>query len=170
MINKCKLKLDKVTKTSRWGNKEEHNKNKKRVGNFIDCLDKSSFVKIKDRDMAEHLIIERLAKNDKKESKVWDNLSKDKTSGKYFKKQLIDPSENIVFVDTNFLSKRKGNVLGGLGKPKTVSGLLKKGIKFESVPLFNVRTNKVEEGNHRVEAMRKKGMKSVPVLIEGVWD
>ena len=177
-MNKCKVNLNAIESTSRWEDKDKHEKNKKVVNKFIDCLDKSSFLKIRDRDMANHLIIQRLAKTDRANNNVWDNLSTDTSSEKYFDKksikELTDVSLPIVFVDTDFLSRRKGNPVGvggfGKGKQERVRNMIKDGKKFESVPIFNVKTNEVDEGNHRIDELKKLGVKSVPVYIGRAWD
>lgn len=169
--NKCGLLLDKITKTNPFKDEKQHEENFKRAGEFIDCLDKSSFIKIRKREVASRLIIERLAKNQNKKDDVWNNLCTNTDSEKYFEKPEIDPSLPVLFVDTYFLSKRKGNVLGGgLGKTERVENILKTGGKFEDVPIYDVKSHQVEEGNHRVDAMKRRGVKCVPVSISGAWD
>lgn len=162
--------LTDIKRTSRWKDEEGHEANKKVTEKFVAYLDKFSWVKIKDKSTAVRLIIERLAGTSKAKDPVWNNLSTDKSSTKYFQRPAIDPSEMVIMVNTNFLSRRKGNKLGGLGKPQRVADMIAKGKKFDSVPFYSVRTGVVEEGNHRVDAFKKMGVKSVPIRISGAWD
>tara|TARA_Y100000296_G_C5167258_1_gene255368 strand:+ start:927 stop:1640 length:714 start_codon:yes stop_codon:yes gene_type:complete len=155
---------------NRWDNPEEYKNSKRKALKFIDYLDDHSFVKIRDRDTASRLIVSRLIGRDKSRDNVWNNLSTDKRSGKFFKNIRVDPSLPILFVDINFLSNRKGNVLGSLGKPERVARMIKNNQPFEDVPFYSVRTKKVGEGNHRVDALKKLGYRSVPVYISGAWD
>jgi len=99
-------------------------------------------------------------------SDFWKKLSNNRESAKYFKKQPLDPAEGIFFVKTDFLIKHVGNLYSD-EKIERVNLKIKKDEKM-SVPFWDFKYNNVGEGNHRVLAMSRLGMKSVPIRI--VWD
>jgi len=137
---------------------------------LIHKLNASAMVPIKNVDFAAKLIDERLTSAEWK-SPVFKALSSDKSSGKLFAAQQVDPTLGVFFIDINFAARRAGNVLGSFGKSiQGIIDLINSGKKLRSVPLYNVRTNKIEEGNHRVAALKHLGYRSIPVYLEGGWD
>ena len=150
------------------------NEREKRINKLILKMQISAFQPIKDPVFAKKLMNERMT--DKMlSSELWNYLVTDNKSGKLFRKSEIDPTYVVVFVDINFLRSRKGNKIfqdelnGGIGK--SVNNILK---LFNSdmklpPPIFDLKDDKVVEGNHRVEAVYQLGFKSCPVFLTGGW-
>ena len=143
------------------------------IDSLITKINKHAWVPIKDVEFAKHLMkirtTDAMLKHD-----LFNNLSTDKTSTRLFSLQRTDPTIPIVMVNISFLSQKKGNPVsqtgaGGKSVNKLID-LIKQKTKFDSVPGFSLRSNKVEEGNHRVEALKQLGYKSCPVVIWDGWD
>lgn len=125
---------------------------------------------ITDEQFAAKLMNERMSK-EMLQDRVFLNLSKDKTSGTLFEEQVTDPTLPIVYVNNDFLIQRRGNKLGGLGKSvDVIKNLIKEKKKLQDVPIYDLKSGKVEEGNHRIEALKELGYNSTPVRITGGWD
>lgn len=125
---------------------------------------------IKDVSFAKHLMKERLTDKNLNH-RVWDKMSSNKNSGILFDKQITDPTLCIVYVDTLFLVASRGNSLNSWGKSsEKIKELIRKGVKISSVPIYDLDSSLVEEGNHRVQALYELGYKSIPVRITGGWD
>ena len=153
--------------------KEEAIKITKRITDqsFVKYLNKFAFQQIIDIKRATQLINERMPKK-KKASWIFRNLSNNSSSGKLFEKNRIDPTDGVFFANINFLSRCKGNRITQHGEYKSIEILkkiIKKGIKFNSVPGFSIRTGLVEEGNHRIETLRQLRYKSCPVQLWDGW-
>ncbi len=137
---------------------------------LIDVMNKSALNPITDKFFASKLMVERMETrmyNDE----LWSKTSTDNKSGKLFEKRLSDPTLPIVFVDINFASKRKGNPLEGAGKStQNIKRIISKNKKLDSVPIYDLKSSKIIEGNHRVQALKELGFKSIPVRISGGWD
>jgi len=150
-----------------------------KISSIIEKLNESKFRDngIKNVSFAKRLMDERMS-DEKLNDEVFTHLSKDKSSEKLFRKQLSDPTLPIVFVDTEFLSERKGNRLnlklsdtGAFGKSvEKITILINKNKELSDVPFYNMKSQKVGEGNHRVEALKQLGYKSVPVRLINSWD
>lgn len=134
----------------------------------VDLMNSHAFQPIKNVKRAAELIEERMNVN-KLQDNLWNSLSNNKDGGKYFQTQRLDPTMGIVFVNTSFLVSKRGNALSQHRKDG-VQKILDAGQKFTSVPMYDLKTKSVEEGNHRVWALSEKGVKSIPVLITGGWD
>jgi len=161
--------LLKGVKNLGWkADEKEKAENDKKIMKFIDYLNQHSWIPIRDKNMASHLIEERLAGTSKANDPVWDKLSTDKSAVKYFETPRTDPSLPILLVDVNFLSSRAGNPLRT--DVKGIVDLIKKSKKLRDVPIYDVKSGKVEEGNHRVEAFKQSGIKAIPVNVQGAWD
>lgn len=156
-------------KNLKWNTpKKQVEENNKKIDRFIDYLNLHSWIPIRDKDTATRLIGERLAETSKINDEVWNNLSTQIFSTKHFDKPRTDPSLPVLMVDVEFLSRRKGNPLRkDIEKLKDV---IRRGEKIFDIPIYDVKTHKVEEGNHRVEAFRQLGIKSIPVDVQGAWD
>jgi len=139
---------------------------------LVDKINKHSWVPIKEEEFASKLIGERMSEENL-QSPLWNNLSTDMSSTDLFDKPLVDPTLPIVMVDINFLSESKGNELSedeSFKSVKKIMDLVQSGTKLSSVPGFDVKKGVVDEGNHRVEALKRLGYKSCPVQLWGGWD
>jgi len=148
----------------------------KKIDSIINKIQESAFIQIEDTSFAKHLMMERMS-SELINSSFWDYLSKDKSSGKLFQYNEVDPTLTVVFVDINYLRRTRGNKIyqnendGGIGKSvDKVLEIIKSNNKLRSVPIFYLRDNEVGEGNHRIEALYQLGYKSVPVYLTQGWD
>jgi len=155
---------------------------------LIKHINKHALVPIKNIRTATRLINERLSKDASGfDSPLWDNLSTDSSSGKLFVLPNIDASMATVFVDINYLSNHKGNEISQTtdyltdykGHKPDVSDyksvdkiklLIQDGVLLDDVIEFSIKKNIVDEGNHRVEALKQLGYKSAPVTLWDGWD
>lgn len=130
---------------------------------FLDNINKYAFQKI-DYKKASNTkwLHERI--EEQKNNPIWKNLSNDKTSVKYFKKDIMDPTEGIFFVNVDFLIKKAGNVTGGMGKEEPIRKAFKNKNKLPT-PQYWLRDDNLGEGNHRVLIAKEFNLKSVPVRI-----
>jgi len=134
---------------------------------LADKLGDSSFFNNINKKRMSELMKERM-KPTMYQDPLWRNLSQNKRSAELFNPNMSDPTIPIVFVDIDFASKRKGNRLN-TEKFMELTTLRQQGIKFSSVPIYDLKTGVIEEGNHRVEWARMKGYKTIPVRVEGGW-
>ena len=137
-------------------------KKTKTVIDFLKNINRHAWVKPRMNDFTYDYVARKVAPN--QDNAIFNNLSTNKTSTKYFNKQGIDPTEAIIMVNVDFLIKHRGNVTSPR-KLDSVRAMVKAGKKFSDVPQYELSTGKVEEGNHRVAMMKELGMKSVPVYI-----
>lgn len=142
------------------------------IEKLIDKINKHAWIPISTTKFAAKLINERM--DDRLiNHNFFNNLSTDKSSISLFETPRTDPSEAIIMVDINYLSRNKGNDISQSGSFKSVDSILKlikSKKKLSDVILFSLRKNKVEEGNHRVEALKQLGYKSAPVRLIDSWD
>ena len=135
---------------------------------LVKYLNRYAFQPIKNTSFAAKLMEERIKLN----HPLFNHLSNDKSSGKFFKKMSLDPTWGVFFVDINYLSSHKGNAISqddGYKSVDKIKALMKQGKKMDSIPGFEFRDNNVGEGNHRIEALKQLGYKSCPVQIWGAW-
>ncbi len=137
---------------------------------LVNKINNHASQEIQDKEFTIHLMSERLNEN-KLNHSIWNNLSNEFNSFSLFKIQRLDPTYAIVMVDIDYLLDHRGNRINQLSYKSTdnIKKLIKSGKKLDSVPVFDLNTNKVEEGNHRIQALKKLGFESVPIFISGGW-
>jgi len=138
-----------------------------RVPVLIDRINENAFVPMENNQFTTNLMDERMTE-DNYNNKVWSNLVIG-DSGNLFKKPNIDASIPVVFVDIYFALGHRGNPLEKSNVDE-IKKVIKKGDKLDAVPIFDVSSNVIEEGNHRVQALYDLGYRSVPVRIDGGWN
>jgi len=142
------------------------------IEKLVEKINQHSWIPIKDISWAAKLIDERMDDRAINHS-LFNNLSTDKSSISLFETPRTDPSEAIVMVDINYLSRNKGNDISQSGSFKSVDNILKlikSKKKLSDVPGFSLRKTSVDEGNHRIEALKQLGYKSAPVRLWDSWD
>jgi hypothetical protein len=134
------------------------------VKDFVNRFNQYAWVpvKIDDDDLSQWKYLSELIMRSQN-SPLWSHLFNDRSAEKYFERPLVDPSEPVLFVDAQFLMAHAGNPLVDY-KVKHVADKLKSGERME-VPFYEMRNNKVGEGNHRIAAMKQLGISAVPVHI-----
>lgn len=137
--------------------------------NFIYRINDYAWIPVKDKDHASNLIISRFLGTPKENDAIWNNLSTDLESIKFFKKPKTDPTIPVLMVNIDFLQRKKGNPYSER-KKKHVKKLIKSDKKFNSPIKYYIKDGEVGEGNHRVKVLKQMGYESAPVKIVGAWD
>ncbi len=166
------LKNTRVKIVDKWDDAQNFEKNKKDLDKYVKALNQYAWVGIDENDIHYRYLSEKLSVA--QDHEIMNHLSKDFSSTDLFVKPEIDPSQIVVMVDTDYLSSHKGNkissesinILSNKNKFDTINDVLKSNKKLSSVPIFDLRDNKVVEGNHRVEVLKNLGYKSIPVHID----
>lgn len=144
---------------------------------FLSLIDKinlsaSKGQAIKEKEFTAKLMNERMSDSQLNDP-IFSHLSNDKSSDKLFMKvEKLDPTNTVVFVDIDYAISRRGNRINTISYKSTdnLKKLIKKGVVLDSPPVYSLSTGKIEEGNHRVQALKELGYKSVPVYLSGGWD
>jgi hypothetical protein len=130
-----------------------------RVKRFVDEINQYSEVPIKSKFY--RYLSEVITPNQHKS--FMRHLTLDKSGQRFFlASERLDDSQTQVYMEIDFLIESRGNEY----VPQKTQALrrLMPTTKVDP-PLFNAKTGKVEEGNHRIKVAKELGATSVPVMV-----